>query len=74
VCVCVCPSSPVMNLAGEFVLIGECASCVARVEGRTWYTSHCGKLWIASTATAASPETICAVEEQYRQLYKGVVC
>jgi hypothetical protein len=43
---------------------------IKRVEGRTWYTSHCGKLWIASTATAASPETICAVEEQYRQLYK----
>ncbi|XP_026320774.1 activating signal cointegrator 1 [Hyposmocoma kahamanoa] len=38
-------------------------------EGRTWYTSHRGRLWIASTAKPPEPDIIKAIENQYRVLY-----
>lgn len=38
-------------------------------EGRTWYTSHRGRLWIASTVKPADQDTIRALENQYRVLY-----
>ncbi|KAL4703102.1 hypothetical protein ACJJTC_018139 [Scirpophaga incertulas] len=38
-------------------------------EGRTWYTSHRGRLWIASTVKQPDQQTINALENQYRVLY-----
>lgn len=38
-------------------------------EGRSWYTSHRGKLWIAATAKAANPEETSVLEDFYRKLY-----
>ncbi|XP_075981685.1 activating signal cointegrator 1 [Anticarsia gemmatalis] len=38
-------------------------------EGRTWYTSHRGRLWIASTAKPPDDEVTRALEHQYRVLY-----
>ncbi|XP_043258370.1 activating signal cointegrator 1 isoform X1 [Colletes gigas] len=37
-------------------------------EGRTWYTSHRGRLWIASTAKPATTEEISEVKHFYRVL------
>ncbi|NWY69318.1 TRIP4 protein, partial [Erithacus rubecula] len=39
-----------------------------RVEGRTWYTSHRGRLWIAATAKKPSPQEISELEATYRML------
>uniref|UniRef100_A0A2H1VUL3 SFRICE_003987 n=1 Tax=Spodoptera frugiperda TaxID=7108 RepID=A0A2H1VUL3_SPOFR len=38
-------------------------------EGRTWYSSHRGRLWIASTVKPPDQEIIRAIENQYRVLY-----
>ncbi|KAJ2948373.1 hypothetical protein O0L34_g7610 [Tuta absoluta] len=38
-------------------------------EGRTWYTSHRGRLWIASTAKPPDDDIIRTLENQYRVLY-----
>lgn len=38
-------------------------------EGRTWYSSHRGRLWIASTVKPADPDITRALENQYRVLY-----
>ncbi|KAJ8718082.1 hypothetical protein PYW07_006012 [Mythimna separata] len=38
-------------------------------EGRTWYSSHRGRLWIASTAKPPDQEIVRAIENQYRVLY-----
>lgn len=38
-------------------------------EGRTWYTSHRGRLWIASTVKPPDQDIIRALENQYRVLY-----
>uniref|UniRef100_A0A6J0USP5 Activating signal cointegrator 1 isoform X1 n=1 Tax=Pogona vitticeps TaxID=103695 RepID=A0A6J0USP5_9SAUR len=43
-------------------------SGVKRVEGRTWYTSHRGRLWIAATAKRPSPQEITELEASYRIL------
>ncbi|XP_062868859.1 activating signal cointegrator 1 isoform X2 [Trichomycterus rosablanca] len=43
---------------------------IKRVEGRTWYTSHRGRLWIASAAKKPTSEEITEVETMYRQIYK----
>lgn len=43
---------------------------VCRVEGRSWYTSHRGCLWIAAAAKRPTPQEITQVEDMYRQLYK----
>uniref|UniRef100_A0A8C3TPT1 Activating signal cointegrator 1 n=1 Tax=Catharus ustulatus TaxID=91951 RepID=A0A8C3TPT1_CATUS len=39
-----------------------------RVEGRSWYTSHRGRLWIAATAKRPSPQEISELEATYRML------
>lgn len=44
--------------------------CVCRVEGRTWYTSHRGRLWIAAAAKKPTPQEIAEVEAMYRHIYK----
>uniref|UniRef100_A0A8C1FKX6 Thyroid hormone receptor interactor 4 n=1 Tax=Cyprinus carpio carpio TaxID=630221 RepID=A0A8C1FKX6_CYPCA len=41
-----------------------------RVEGRTWYTSHRGRLWIAAAANRPSPQEIAEVVAMYRHIYK----
>ncbi|CAG4947870.1 unnamed protein product [Colias eurytheme] len=38
-------------------------------EGRTWYTSHRGRLWIAATVKPADPGLIRDLENRYRVLY-----
>ncbi|XP_045452499.1 activating signal cointegrator 1 [Melitaea cinxia] len=38
-------------------------------EGRTWYTSHRGRLWIASTVKAPDQDVVRALENQYKVLY-----
>ncbi|XP_038557725.1 activating signal cointegrator 1 isoform X2 [Micropterus salmoides] len=43
---------------------------IKRVEGRTWYTSHRGRLWIAAAAKAPTPQEIAEVEAMYRHIYK----
>lgn len=42
---------------------------IKKHEGRGWYTAHRGRLWIASTAKAADPETVKAIEDFYRKHY-----
>ncbi|MBN3307878.1 TRIP4 protein, partial [Amia calva] len=43
---------------------------IKRVEGRTWYTSHRGRLWIAAAAKRPTPQEIAQVEAMYRNLYR----
>ncbi|XP_044063187.1 activating signal cointegrator 1 isoform X2 [Siniperca chuatsi] len=43
---------------------------IKRVEGRTWYTSHRGRLWIAAAAKTPTPQEIAEVEAMYRRIYK----
>ncbi|XP_032089409.1 activating signal cointegrator 1-like [Thamnophis elegans] len=41
---------------------------IKRVEGRIWYTSHRGRLWIAATAKRPTPQEISELEATYRVL------
>ncbi|XP_026565418.1 activating signal cointegrator 1 [Pseudonaja textilis] len=41
---------------------------IKRVEGRIWYTSHRGRLWIAATAKRPTPQEISDLEATYRML------
>ncbi|XP_035826166.1 activating signal cointegrator 1 isoform X2 [Aplysia californica] len=41
-------------------------------EGRTWYTPHRGRLWIAATAKTPPTEEIAEMEQMYRALYGDV--
>ncbi|XP_030622009.1 activating signal cointegrator 1 [Chanos chanos] len=43
---------------------------IKRVEGRSWYTSHRGRLWIAAAAKRPTPQEVAQVEAMYRQIYK----
>lgn len=43
---------------------------IKRVEGRTWYTSHRGRLWITAAAKKPTPQEIAAVEDMYRSVYR----
>lgn len=42
---------------------------VKRFEGRSWPTRHRGRLWIASAAKEADPDTVAEVERQCRETY-----
>lgn len=42
---------------------------IKTVEGRSWYTPHRGRLWIAATAKAPEKEEIKYVEQQYKEMY-----
>ena len=42
---------------------------IKRVEGRSWYTAHRGRLWIAATARNLTPDEIAAVEGPYRTTF-----
>ncbi|CAK6973602.1 activating signal cointegrator 1 [Scomber scombrus] len=41
---------------------------IKKVEGRTWYTSHRGRLWIAAAAKNPTPQEIAEVEGMYRHI------
>ena len=41
-----------------------------RHEGRTWYTAHRGRLWIAATAKQPSSDEIAAIEQHHRSFSK----
>lgn len=43
---------------------------IKRVEGRSWYTSHRGILWIAAAAKRPTPEEVTQVENMFLQIYK----
>ncbi|ETE66571.1 Activating signal cointegrator 1, partial [Ophiophagus hannah] len=47
---------------------GWCLSLHQPVEGRIWYTSHRGRLWIAATAKRPTPQEISELEATYRML------
>lgn len=42
---------------------------IKRHEGRTWYTAHRGRLWIAATSKPADADEVKRVEAFYRRLY-----
>lgn len=42
---------------------------IKKHEGRPWYTSHRGRLWIASTAKPIEPDVIKYIEKFYRRHY-----
>lgn len=41
---------------------------IKRVEGRSWYSAHRGRLWIAAAAKKPSPQEISELEASYRVL------
>ncbi|XP_069812545.1 activating signal cointegrator 1 isoform X2 [Dendropsophus ebraccatus] len=43
-------------------------SGIKRVEGRSWYSAHRGRLWIAAAAKRPSPQEISELEASYRVL------
>ena len=42
-----------------------------RHEGRTWYSTHRGRLWIAAAAKTPDQEEVKKVEDFYRSYYEG---
>jgi len=42
---------------------------IKKHEGRTWYSAHRGRLWIASTVKAPTAQEIIALETDYRHHY-----
>ena len=42
---------------------------IKKVEGRTWYTAHRGRLWIAAAAKQPTEQDIAGVEGMYKVLY-----
>lgn len=44
---------------------------IIRHEGRTWYSSHRGRLWIASAAKVPTTEEISIIENTYRIIKGG---
>uniref|UniRef100_A0A8C0XKA8 Activating signal cointegrator 1 n=1 Tax=Castor canadensis TaxID=51338 RepID=A0A8C0XKA8_CASCN len=42
---------------------------VKRVEGRSWYTPHRGRLWIAATGKKPSPQEVSELQATYRLLH-----
>uniref|UniRef100_H0X6W0 Thyroid hormone receptor interactor 4 n=1 Tax=Otolemur garnettii TaxID=30611 RepID=H0X6W0_OTOGA len=46
---------------------------IKRVEGRSWYTPHRGRLWIAATAKRPSPQEVSELQATYRLLRGQVV-
>eukprot|EP00794_Sanderia_malayensis_P005925 gene5925-6611_t len=46
---------------------------IKKVEGRSWFSPHRGRLWIASTVKAPEPELVKSIEDFYRFIYKDDV-
>ena len=49
------------------------STCVYRVEGRSWYTTHRGRLWIAAAVKEPSQTDIEQQRHFYRTLYGGIL-
>lgn len=47
--------------------------CCFRHEGRTWYTAHRGRLWIASAAKVPTADEISHTNNFYRLLKGGII-
>lgn len=45
---------------------------IKKHEGRTWYTSHRGRLWIAATSKPVEMDDIKRMENFYRHHYNGI--
>lgn len=45
---------------------------IKKHEGRSWYTSHRGRLWIAATAKPVDPNEVKVLENFYRKYYNGM--
>lgn len=46
---------------------------IKKHEGRPWYTSHRGRLWIAATAKPVDMEAVKTMENFYKKLYNGKI-
>lgn len=44
---------------------------IKKHEGRNWYSSHRGRLWIAATAKPVDLEDVQRMEQFYKLLYNG---
>lgn len=55
----------------HFVLSNSFQPFFLRHEGRTWPTTHRGRLWIAAAAKPPEEDEILALEQFYRDYYKG---
>uniref|UniRef100_A0A2K6EU69 Thyroid hormone receptor interactor 4 n=1 Tax=Propithecus coquereli TaxID=379532 RepID=A0A2K6EU69_PROCO len=64
---CPCPPSPPKSELQACPSPGWCASHSV-VEGRSWYTPHRGRLWIAATAKKPSPQEVSELQATYRLL------
>lgn len=45
---------------------------IKKHEGRSWYTSHRGRLWIASTTKPVDPDELKNLQRFYRKYYNGL--
>jgi len=45
---------------------------IKKLEGRSWYTPHRGRLWIASTAQRTDQEDIKHVVDDYKRMYSDI--
>ncbi|XP_059036749.1 activating signal cointegrator 1 isoform X6 [Mustela lutreola] len=59
-----------IDFAGRKIVEDEnpLAEYHSRVEGRSWYTPHRGRLWIAATAKRPSPQEVSELQTTYRVL------
>ena len=44
---------------------------IKKHEGRSWYSSHRGRLWIASTAKPVDPDEVKTLQNFYKKYYNG---
>lgn len=44
---------------------------IKKHEGRSWYTSHRGRLWIAATAKPVDPDEVKVMQNFYKKYYDG---
>lgn len=54
----------VQGIVGVDVLLCRC-------EGRTWYSTHRGRLWIAATSKEPSPKDVLDTQQFYMDRYGG---
>lgn len=62
-----------LSLSSTTSLFGYCIIFYFSGQGRSWYTAHRGRLWIAATVRAPVPSEVEAVESQYSEIYEGNV-
>ncbi len=47
--------------------------CVCRAEGRGWYSTHRGRLWIAATSQVPDSKDILRIQQFYMDRAEGEV-